>query len=542
MQAHASSRIAARLNSRNTVDLHRARKVKCDELKPVCARCRSTGRVCDGYGIWGGGGNGYAERYCKQQETKTLLQTRPPSSHNLTAEEGQHMQWFKSKAVRSISGFLGTDLWTDSIFPATWSEPAVTHAVIALSSAHRKDTCCRQGLHLKQDEEFTLKQYSKAIRHLQPLLTRKDGASIAVVLVTCLLFIFLEYTRGQHANAAVHLINGLKVLGNLHRNSGSSVQGVLIIKPPYKRAIDKALFQGFATLHFQARLFGKNVSDIALLLQATDSEIPTPIFESLEEARDSLYKLLHGILLMSERMKAAIASAHPQPNLVKAPETALAHLRMWLATYDKTIEVSQFQLDQEELAYSLLLNYHTMATIMCKSMLSSEESIYRNYTSDFTAIVRRFIECGKHHSSAQNDESIGESIGVAADVGWIPPLYYTALKCRSHRSRSHAIHLLRSVPHKEGVWDSWLAATVADKVRQLEEHGTAHELFSEADFALEDVSQPPFFPETNFYCDVQVDLPEDDNVGITCRKRIDGQIFDVIRCTFDGEKWDDVRI
>jgi hypothetical protein len=31
-------------------------------------------------------------------------------------------------------------------------------------------------------------------------------------------------------------------------------------------------------------------------------------------------------------------------------------------------------------------------------------------------------------------------------------------------------------------------------------------------------------------------------VGITCRKRIDGQIFDVIRCTFDGEKWDDVRI
>jgi hypothetical protein len=454
------------------------------------------------------------------------------------------MQWFKSKAVRSISGFLGTDLWTDSIFPATWSEPAVTHAVIALSSAHRKDTCRRQCLYPKQDDEFTLKQYSKAIRYLQPLLARKDGASIAVVLVTCLLFIILEYTRGQHSNAAVHLVNGLKVLGNLHRGSASSVQGVLIIKPPYKRAIDKALFQGFATLHVQARLFGNKVSDLALLLQATKSEMPTPTFASLEEARDSLYKLLHGILLMSERMKAATASAHPQPNLVKASDIALAHLTTWSATYDKTIEVSKSQLNQEKLAYSLLLNYHNMATIMCKSILSSEESNYSNYTEDFAAIVRRFIECWKYHSSAHHEETIS----IDADVGWIPPLYYAALKCRTHRIRSYAIQLLRSAPHKEGVWDSRLAAIVADKVRQLEEHGNLHDLLPESEFAvddasrLEDLSQPPFLPEMNLFHDVQFGLPEDGSVAITCRKRINGQVVDVLKCTFDGEKWHDVRI
>lgn len=33
----------------------RIRKVKCDEGQPACERCTSTGRVCDGYGIWGGG-------------------------------------------------------------------------------------------------------------------------------------------------------------------------------------------------------------------------------------------------------------------------------------------------------------------------------------------------------------------------------------------------------------------------------------------------------------------------------------------------------
>jgi hypothetical protein len=34
----------------------RARRIRCDETFPACYRCVSSGRICDGYGIWGGGG------------------------------------------------------------------------------------------------------------------------------------------------------------------------------------------------------------------------------------------------------------------------------------------------------------------------------------------------------------------------------------------------------------------------------------------------------------------------------------------------------
>src|SRR5206468_3020953 len=44
----------------------RTRKVKCDEGRPACLRCVTTGRVCDGYGLWGGGGNQYGQR-CPQR-------------------------------------------------------------------------------------------------------------------------------------------------------------------------------------------------------------------------------------------------------------------------------------------------------------------------------------------------------------------------------------------------------------------------------------------------------------------------------------------
>lgn len=30
-------------------DLYRIRRIKCDEAKPSCQRCTSTGRKCDGY-------------------------------------------------------------------------------------------------------------------------------------------------------------------------------------------------------------------------------------------------------------------------------------------------------------------------------------------------------------------------------------------------------------------------------------------------------------------------------------------------------------
>jgi hypothetical protein len=49
----------------------RARRVKCDEAYPACNRCITAGRVCDGYGIWGGG-------TASQQDVAQLVHARKP--------------------------------------------------------------------------------------------------------------------------------------------------------------------------------------------------------------------------------------------------------------------------------------------------------------------------------------------------------------------------------------------------------------------------------------------------------------------------------
>ena len=458
---------------------------------------------------------------------------------DLSSDERQHMQWFHCRVLQSVSDYLDAGFWKCLIVPATWNNPAITHAVIALTSAHRGYLSRHQGLSKAQEEEFTLLQYSKAIRHLQPLLTKQNSTSTAVVLVACLLFTILEYTRKQHKNAAVHLHNGLKLLRDMYSERADTIHGVLVIKPPHSQAVDRAVLQGFATLHVQAKLFGNHVSGLSLLLQATESEVPFLPFKSLEEARDSLYKLLHGILLMAQRFRRAIARGQCLSSLTEAQGVAFAHLSNWRITYNKTIEGLAPQSHRDALAYMLLLNFHSMATIMCKCMQTASESIYNNCTDDFVAIIQRAIELWKHHILAH----VTGSVSIIADIGWIPPLYYTALKCRNHRIRSHAIRLLRSVPHREGVWDSTIAAQVAEKVKELEEHDVRGIWLLESDFALDEVpyslpwEQSISLPDGNLFQDVQVDLPEDGHITINCKGLDVHQSLDTLRYIFDGKEW-----
>jgi hypothetical protein len=468
----------------------------------------------------------------------------PLRTKRLNSEEGKYMQWFQHRMIHNISGFFEPTFWTDIVVPATWTEPAVTHAVIALSSAYYNDVSRRQDLPDIQ-EQFTLQQYTKAIHHLRLRMISQDSAGTIVVLVTCLLFTFLEYFRNQHSAATLHLHNGLKLLRDLHRDSAELVHGVLIVGPAVKRRkVDLAVLQAFASMHLQADLFSNNLSDIALILQITETEIPSPTFISLEEARDSLEKLFHGIMMISQRMQPAIRDAGGCPlSLRQAQEVALCHLELWRTTYEQTMETLLIDQPRQFLADKLLLNYHTLASVMCQCMHSLDETKHEEYICDFINIVQRSIELWKYHKFAQDTTSTGPT----TDIGWIPPLYYTALKCRSHRVRLHAIRLLRSVPHKAGFWDSTLAANVTEKVMQLEERHMTGIWGQEDDFALYDVPclgakrSMPSLVNCLFH-EVNVELLGTRSVTISCKQRQDCGIERILRCRFDGETWHDIPI
>jgi hypothetical protein len=499
--------------------------------------------------MWGGGGNTYVERYGRVSTT-----IEKPPTKVLAVEELRYLQLYRIRIVHTTSGWFASKFWNSIVLPAASSEPAVLHAAVALSAAHRCSFHPAQAPDAK--EKFMLQQYSKAIQSLQPLLQRGDKASITVVLVTCQLFTLLEYLRGQYQLAETHLRNGLKLLRNTTTEKDCSHHGVQIVGPAsYGKDIDQGIIRSFATLHMQSTLFGTSLGDIGLLLRPMDT-MPYPAFTTIEEAKDALDVLLHRITLMNQR-KLGPGNMDDVTAVTTAQEEITTNLAIWHETYLATLpSVAKLALaagkkPNEPLAFGskmprtklpavrepsvlkLLLMYHAMAEIMCGCLRSHSEREYEAYTHTFLKILVHAIHIFEEYLLARSipdNVNLHNSIG---EYGFIAPLYYTAIKCRNHRIRFHAIRLLRVIPLKEGTWDSYTAANIAETVMELEEEGVYDEEYVNDDFTLSeipdlvDVCGWSLLREHNMFHDVEVTTRKDltNEVVVTCRRRrLDGSL------------------
>lgn len=105
------------------------RHVKCDEAKPACKRCQSTGRVCDGYSDI-------------SPRAKDLTPGMSPavnqiSTLSLKQNELQTFDYFLSLAAPRLSGGLDQDFWCGRVLQLCHAEPYVRDAALAISTLYR---------------------------------------------------------------------------------------------------------------------------------------------------------------------------------------------------------------------------------------------------------------------------------------------------------------------------------------------------------------------------------------------------------------------
>ncbi|KAF2470426.1 uncharacterized protein BDR25DRAFT_369610 [Lindgomyces ingoldianus] len=460
------------------------RKKKCDEGRPACYRCVSTGRVCDGYGIWGGGGNFYGQRESFVVSRDRSVNLQPPAYASILAtstEEKRYFEWFKHRTAKKLPGAFVLAFWDTLLFQASQNEPAVLHAILTLSSVQKRgiiganDQGQNDGTPDEQ-EQFMLQHYIKAIRHLEPHFLTKDRASVRVALITCVVFICLEFLRGHFRTAETHLQNGLRVLRELQTTSTLD-DGILFLEP-FRDSIDDWIVEAFSRLHVQVELFKYSYKHPCSILHTSGSEPSTSKFLSRNGAWQQLERLLNKIFHLTERGRQRRVSNNPtieRPSaLLEHQQQIQAELVRWLAKY----EASKDDLESQErpgFVGRILLEYHTMASMMTDACLClDDESIFDSYTEQFVSLINQSAymwECRLPDFPAQQPlpRSAFHMSRSIVDIGWIPPLYYTALKCRVHRIRLQAIRLLESASHREGIWDSKIAARVARKVMEIEE-------------------------------------------------------------------------
>ncbi|KAI1659968.1 hypothetical protein F4813DRAFT_352589 [Daldinia decipiens] len=175
---------------------HRIRRVKCDETKPACTRCTSTGRKCDGYDGappprpkkpassspdqlatpfptpttatdgYLGARNSFAAAY----RGNSALQILRPLAADIqgTEEERLYFHRFRQAAEAGLAlhtSSLGASFWRRLVPQVGHSDPAVRHALIALGAAH-------ESMQLQRGQSYqTMKT-----KHPAPRISSRSGS------------------------------------------------------------------------------------------------------------------------------------------------------------------------------------------------------------------------------------------------------------------------------------------------------------------------------------------------------------------------------
>ncbi|PWY77255.1 hypothetical protein BO94DRAFT_568240 [Aspergillus sclerotioniger CBS 115572] len=186
----------------------RIRRIKCDEQKPLCLRCTSTGRRCDGYMPMP-----YSLRIAKQLAQMTAF---------VTPAEARALEFFFRKSAGHLAGYFGVSFWTRTVLQLSLTEPTIRHAIAAIGLLYEAEGTSAALMTVgppTSRTDLALHLYNRAIR------TTIDKASTGIdalplVITASVLFASLEFLFQDAFAAASHVVNGLNLVRTWRQHRG----------------------------------------------------------------------------------------------------------------------------------------------------------------------------------------------------------------------------------------------------------------------------------------------------------------------------------
>ncbi|KAK2604863.1 hypothetical protein N8I77_007758 [Diaporthe amygdali] len=463
------------------------RKVKCDETKPFCLRCTKTGRKCDGY-----------------LDPRNLASRRRPKDPTpqdrvlgplldlSTPEEKRAFYFFQHVTAPCISGDFDAVFWRSVVLQVAQTEPAVRHAVLSVSTLHEGLT---QGTIVQSTDgcptqSFALQQYNKAIARLLDQMNNPLTKPLASLL-TCVLFVCIEFLQGKDKESLIHLEQGRQLLTRLdERYNGPEMECILRhVVPLYTR------------LSLTSFLFGGTPVALPDSLKSR-GDIPDT-FGSMDHLRYFMHEFMEQAFRFTHRARPAKNSSDSiSRETMQLLEVEQDRLLCRLAKFN--VAFSLFQASRTkpgpENTLLVLQMYLHAQYIWISTALSSSEVVYDNYLAQFAAIVPLAaayidLETSQQHqpvfppqrhgsatipthpSSGPSQQLPGGNFTFETHI--IPPLYYVATKCRHPLIRRSALSLLRRDPsRRENLWRASVMGALAGHVVSLEEQWAQRQSFS----------------------------------------------------------------
>jgi len=301
-------------------------------------------------------------------------------------------------------------------------------------------------------EKYAAYHYVKAIELLNTHIVARGWLAVDISLLCCILCVSYEWLRGSYSDAQTHLINGLRVLRQWGRDRapGSDATTSRSLSAGSEHFIRNTLIPVYTRYALQAKTSEAALPWDSSMLPGSQA---VPV-DSLKAARDSFNNMLAQIYLMPH----APSVQKPEARQRSGVSTLVSQ---WHDRY--TAFLSTASLDTQSLPHIRLLDAaYTVNRIMLLENPTDDQMLYDAFTPSFANVV-------SYAETFINSSAPTPSFSV--DIAIIPVLYLVSLRCRDPRIRRRAIALNQSVARREGVWDSGVAARVAEEVVSIEEEG-----------------------------------------------------------------------
>ncbi|TLD08110.1 hypothetical protein PspLS_12124 [Pyricularia sp. CBS 133598] len=454
---------------------------------------QSTGRTCDGYGEAGvidtdsGASNSDGHRSCteigvhgpERASTKDHfpLQTLKPLLVLPATDPSQAlaMGFFEQISIGQLNEYQPCQLWRSTLMFFAQTVPSVRHAATALSLMHRQylDGNVSDSPQSSEDcEPHRLNEvspwthYSRAIQLLLNINqeTTDSTETTAITLLVCYLLFCFDHLAGNDVQALKHLRGGVEILRNIGKTmpvSNSILEGTALAGA---HTLITQVARQIRRLDMQAAVFIIDWTPADLQDTFVSSQLPihNSVFTSLDEAADYLQALVARAMKIywTEQLRPLTADIKPDP---LGKDVLHGQLRTWWALLQNTLQVTPHVTGNQKGLEPLLCLQYTIASTLLNISGPDRELAYDNFLPEFQQCVAL--------ASDVHDIYHSKSGGPAftPETGMLPVLYIVGVKCRHPDIRRQALSILRRQPIREAVWDSSSAATVVERVINIEE-------------------------------------------------------------------------
>ncbi|KAJ4858029.1 fungal zn(2)-Cys(6) binuclear cluster domain-containing protein [Trichoderma breve] len=464
------------------------RKIKCDETRPACCKCTSTGRACAGYQAKPTGHYSWEELLRPRQKAsdtnnniKNMNVVAPPplfagtvalnvsmslpmglsSTAGSDAAELRGFYFFVEVVAPALDGALRGSFWTHTVPRVYLQEVAVREATLAVSLLYESVSMNTSHHHYGA----AIRRYNSAIKHLVASKTM----SVETVLIACVIFICIEFLTGQGDVAIRHVTHGLTLLNN-----------------PTLASSKTELSVSLASFFCHLGIFPFFFSERSIPVGSS--------FVSETEAQAALDLLLCRSVRLVRMAAGHKFNTKTKPDFSLDLGTLIAQqkklqddLALWWYAFsamplrlnlsnerEMKVHTHAHDDDNDEEFFALLEVRWLVAQIWSSTCLTVNETEYDAHFGSFQRIIHLAKRAKmKMKTRARTTSSLVEpSRGIFSfTMGFGPLIHFVVLKCRYLPLRLEALALQSAIAClRESMWDCATMSAIGTRIVEME-HG-----------------------------------------------------------------------